>query len=90
MKVTTGRAYLTVWSYHHARCEWHMALRVLRGCDNITDARSMYEVVKPNTIIKLYVIKDEAFVKAKSPDCDGGIITSIPTAYLAQCGSIIV
>ena len=86
MKVTTGRAYLTIWSYHHARCEW----RVLRGCDNITDAKSMYEVVKPNTIIKLYVIKDEAFVKAKSPDNDGGIITSIPTAYLAQCGSIIL
>ena len=54
-----------------------MALRVLRGCDNTTDARSMYEVVKPKTTIKLYVIKHEAFVKAKSPDNYGGSITSI-------------
>ena len=55
-----------------------MALRVQREC-HITDSKSMYEVVKPNTTIKLYVIKDEAFVKAKSPDNDGGIITSNPT-----------
>ena len=50
---------------------------VLRGSD-ITDAKSMYDVVQPSTTIQLYVIKDETFVKAKS---DYGVegITSIPT-----------
>ena len=33
MKVAIGRAYLTVWRYHHARCDWQMAQDVLRGCD---------------------------------------------------------
>ena len=39
MKVTIGRAYLTVWSYHHAICDWQMAQHVLRGCD-FTDANA--------------------------------------------------
>ena len=50
---------------------------VLRGSD-ITDAKSMYDVVQPSTTIKLYVIKDETFVKAKSDYGVGGL-TSIPT-----------
>ena len=49
---------------------------VLRGHD-ITDANSMYKVVKPNTTIKLYSIQDEAFVKTKSDYGVGGL--SIPT-----------
>ena len=52
---------------------WRSA-HVLRECD-VTDAKSMYEVVKPKTT---YVIRDDAFVEANS-DCDGGGLTSIPT-----------
>ena len=39
MKVAIGRAYLTVWRYHHVRCDWQMAQHVLRGCD-FTDANA--------------------------------------------------
>ena len=51
---------------------------VLRGC-YIIDAKSMYEVVKPNTTIKIYGIPNAIMALD---------VLRVSPRYLAQCGSI--